>query len=294
MIVVLSFISFDEVKLISKDVFIINLAKIGKNPAQILNDKEIIIKIGLKLSAKILSILAMSEKNQIEYIKNLLIRTSNTNRSMVYTILTSMILQSDQSLFLPKGLKTKIIENLNSLENESPAIYSHTISKILKEMERDGVIQNIKTKKEIKNHGYSPDFKNKRSDEGGYPSIYIRSPTIQDYKKILNNSNAMHEINQLVKEYGMLDQFYNLLCKSFLESMISNPDQLRKSLELMNKNMGSPLDNTQANFSNWYSMIEGAKLLSKNEIKHLSTNFVNNIIDNPNSFLYICLLIDST
>jgi hypothetical protein len=169
------------------------------------NNKDIIIKIGLKLCAKILSILEMSEKNQIEYIKNLLIRTSNTNRSIVNTILTSIILQNDQALFLPKDLKTKIIENLNSLGNESTAIYSYNISKILKEMERDGVIQNIKTKKEIKNHGFSHDFKNKKSDEGGYPSIYIRSPTIEEYNRILNNSNAMHEINQLVKEYGKLD-----------------------------------------------------------------------------------------
>jgi hypothetical protein len=260
----------------------------------LLNDKEKInIKIGLKISAKILSILGMSEKNQIEHIKNLLIRTTNTNRSSVYTILTSMILQSDQSLFLPKGLKTTIIENLNSLENESPAIYSYNITKILKEMERDGVIQNIKTKKEIKNHGYSHDFKNKRSDEGGYPSIYIRSPTIQDYKKILNNSKAMHEINQLVKEYGKLDQFYNLLCKSFLESMISNPDEIRKLLELVNKSIGSPLDETEANFSNWNSMVEGAKLSSEKEIEDLCREAVNNFIDNPNSFIFICFLIGS-
>jgi hypothetical protein len=75
--------------------------------------------------------------------------------------------------------------------------------------------------------------------------------------------------------------------------MISNPDELKKSLELMNKNMGSPLDTTEANLSNWDSMVEGAKLLSKNEIKDLPTDFVNNTIDNPNSFLYVCLLIDS-
>jgi hypothetical protein len=283
-----------EVKLISKDVFIINLTKKGKNPVQFSNkDTELITTIGLQLSAKILSILEMSEKNQIEYIKNLLIRSSKTNHSIIHTIITSIILQSDQSLFLPKDIKIKIIENLNSLENESSKIYSYNISKILKEMERDNVVQNIKTKKEIRNHGFSKGFKNKKSEEGGYPSIYILSPNIQEYKRILNNQKAIDRINQLLKKYGKLDQFYSLLCESLLKTIISNPDEIRKSLELMNKNMGSPLDNTEANFSNWNSMIEGAKLLSEKEINDLCKDSVNNFIDNPNSFLYICLLIGS-
>jgi hypothetical protein len=269
------------------------LTKKGKNPPQFLKkNHDIIIKISLQLSAKILSILEMSEKNQIEYIKNLMIGSSKTNRSIIHTIITSMILQSDQSLFLPKDIKTKIIENLHALENESSTVYSYNISKVLKEMERDDVLQNIRTKKEIKKHGFSPDFKTKRSDEGGYPSIYISSPTIEEYKRILNNSNAIQEINQIVKRYGKLDQFYNLFFQSLLETMISNSNELRKSLELMNKNMGSPLDSTEANFSNWNSMIEGAKLLSEKEKEDLCTDFINYMIDSPNSFVFICFIID--
>ena len=75
--------------------------------------------------------------------------------------------------------------------------------------------------------------------------------------------------------------------------MISNPDELRKPLELVNKSIGSPLDETEANFSNWNSMVEGAKLLSEKEMQDLPKNAVNNVINNPNSFLFICFLIGS-
>ena len=249
---------------------------------------KLITTIGLKLSAKILSILNVSEKNQVEYIKNLLIRISKTNHSIANTIVTSMIIQDDQPLYLPKDIKTKIIERLSSLENESSTIYSYNISKILKEMERDNVLQNIKTKKEIKNHGFSKDFKTKRSEEGGYPSIYIRSPTIEEYERILNNSNGIHKINQMIKEYGKLDQFYGLICKVFMQMMINKSEELRKSLELVNNSIGYSAD-----FSSWDIAVSVAKQLSVEETKELCTNFVNNMINNPNSLAFICLMIDS-
>jgi hypothetical protein len=148
---------------------------------------------------------------------------------------------------------------------------SHNFSKILSEIEKDGVLKNVKSIKEIRNRGFSKDFKNKRSEDGGYPSIHILSPTIKEYKRILDNPNDIAKINHLLKKYGKLDQFYSLIIQSLLKSMISNPDEIRKALQLMNKSIGSPLDNTEANFSNWNSMVEGAKLSSEKEIEDLST-----------------------
>lgn len=109
----------------------------------------------------------------------------------------------------------------------------------------------------------------------------------------MDNQNSINKINQLLKKYGKLNQFYTLLVQSFLKSMISNSDEIRKPLQLMNKSIGSPLDNTEANFSNWNSMVEGAKLSSKKEIEDLTKDAVNNLINNPNSLLLLCLLIDS-
>ena len=279
--------------LIFKDVFIINLAKKGKNPAQLSSeDNKFIIGIAIQISIKIDDILKMA-KFQEDSIEKLLISSSNSKENILNMIITSMVLQNDKDLlYLPIHIKNKVIEILSSLGNESSKIYSYDISKKLKEMERDGVTLNIKTKKEIKNLGFSKDFKNKKSEAGGYPSIYIPSPNIKEYKRILNNPNAIDKINQLLKEYAKLDQFYSLICRSCLKMMITNPDELRKSLELMNKSIGSPLDSTEANFSNWNSIIEGAKLLSEKETKDLCTNFVNNTIDNPNSFVFICFIID--
>ena len=68
------------------------------------------------------------------------------------------------------------------------------------------------------------------------------------------------------------------------KSMISNPDEIIKPLQLMNKSIGSPLDNTEANFSNWNSMVEGAKLSSEKEIEDLCREAVNNFIDKPKQF----------
>ena len=294
MIVVLSFISFDEVKLISKDVFIINLTKIGKNPAQFsLKDEEILQGIVIRISAKIETILEIS-KIQENYIEKLLISISKTKENILHTVISSIFLQNNKKkIYLPRNLKDKVIEILTSLGKESSAIYSHNISKILNEMEKDGLLKNIKTKKEIRNHDFLKEFKNKRSEEGGYPSIHILSPTIEEYKKILDNPNSINKINHLLKKYGKLDQFYSLIVPSLLESMISNPDEIRKPLELVNKSIGSPLDETEANFSNWNSMVEGAKLSSEKEIEDLCREAVNNFINNPNSFIFICFLIGS-
>jgi hypothetical protein len=272
----------------------LNLAKIGKNPAQFSSeDDEIILGISMQISAKIMTILEISN-SQEGYIEKLLISINKTKKNILNAIISSIILQNDKEpIYLPKNLKDKVIEILTSLGKESSTIYSHNISKMLNEIEKDGILNNVKTKKEIKNLGFSKDFKNKRSEDGGYPSIHLLSPTIKEYKRILDNPNAIDKINQLLKKYGKLDQFYSLIIQSLLKSMISNPEEIRKPLQLMNKSIGSPLDKTEANFSNWNSMVEGAKLSSEKEIEDLCREAINNFIDKPNNFLYICFLIGS-
>jgi hypothetical protein len=117
----------------------------------------------------------MTKKNQEDYITKFLVHISKSAHSISNTIITSMILQDDkQPFYLPNEIKEKVVEKLNSLDNESSTIYSYNISKILKEMEKDGLLENIKTKKEIKNHGFSKVFKGKRffSCNWGFHCMY--------------------------------------------------------------------------------------------------------------------------
>ena len=116
------------------------------------------------------------------------------------------------------------------------------------------------------------------------------TPNIKEYKRILDNPYAIEQINQLLKKYGKLDQFYALMGEAVIKMMITVPEEL-KSLELFSKNICSPLDGTETVFSYWNTAVARAKELSENEIKDLYTDFANSMADNPNSLGFICFII---
>jgi len=265
------------------------LAKKGKNPARsVKQDEEIILDMIIRLTARIQTIIEYSNDNE-DYIEHLILNPNKNKERAINTMASLMILQGDKDFFSPKEMREKIIEILNSISFDSNIIYPYHITKILHELENDGLLENIKTKKKIKESGFSKDFKKSGAGEG-YPSLYHISPNIKEYVRVLKNENNIKRINEYLKKYTNLNQFYNLFYEAFMKMMISNSNELRKLLELIAKSIGYPLDGTP-DLSNWDIAVKEMKKISDNDRKKFCSDFVNKMINSPNNLVYICFLI---
>lgn len=271
----------------------INLSKKSKNRAQFSSkDQEIILNIVIKLVARIQMIIELSNSNK-DYIQHLVLNSSKNKQRTIHTIASLMTLQGIKDYFLPQEMRKKIIDTLNSISFDTHNIHPYVITKILHELQDDALLENIRTKKRIKENGFSKHLKELRSEGGGYPSLYSTSHNIKEYRRILGNENAIKKINEDLKKCIDLNQFYTLICEAFMKIMISNSnsDELRKTLELIAKTIGYPVDKTPADFSNWDMAVEGARGLSDEQRKNLCSDFVTNMMNNPNSLVLICFVI---
>ena len=268
--------------LILIEVFILNLAKKGKNPAQFSNeDEETILDIVIKLAGSIRTIIEFQNSNN-DYIEELILNTNKNQKRTIHTITSLMVLQENKDVYLPKLMREEVVNILDSLNRNSKNIYSYHMTKICNELERDGLFNHIKTKKRIKEAGFSKSYKEGKSDEGGFPSIYLLSPSIKQYDKVLKNKNAVKKINQYLQKYGYLKQFYYIVCESFMKMFISNSEDLRQIFKMINS-VNTHITEKPADFSNWDNQVSGAMEYSDIERKELCNEFVNNMIENPNS-----------
>ena len=94
-----------------------------------------------------------------DYLENLIMDINKNKQKFLHTLTSLMVLQENKKFYLPKQIKEKVIETLTSINKDPKSINSYHITKILRELANDGILENIKTKKKIKESGLSKDFR---------------------------------------------------------------------------------------------------------------------------------------
>ena len=135
------------------------------------------------------------------------------NLLRVFTTLILRNINNEKGMY-PKQIKkeiTKISKELYKKSQEDFLANSSNLSKVLKEVEDVEIIFSIIGKKKIKEQ--SPKSIPRKSKAGMYQEERLEGPpvvkkltgTVEDYKKILSNPQALDSINNNLIKYGKLE-----------------------------------------------------------------------------------------
>jgi len=165
------------------------------------------------------------------------------------------------------------------------------LSKVLKEFEDAGIIFSIIGKKEIKKR--SPKSVPRKPKDSMYEERRLEGPpvvkkltaTVQDYKTILSNPQALDLINTRLRKHGILKKAYDLISKNAFYAFKKGDVKMYDFLETF-KELFPDLDPSVIPDSKVFR--EGIKAAERKTMERMRKELVQHLLNTPiNSIFFI-------
>ncbi|MGC1134230.1 MAG: hypothetical protein WA941_15495 [Nitrososphaeraceae archaeon] len=198
--------------------------------------------------------------------------------SVAYVIKLPSLYQ-DQGRFTSE-IKEEIAKMLSE-EHQQDLLYNESLmSKVLKNFENDDVISRIGWDKDINSQsstGTSRKPKAKRLKRKGPHTISKLTKTVEDYKRVLTNPNALDLINRRLLKYGLLKEMYSTIIRESFHVFKVGDKDFYDNLKIF-RELFPNVDSTSLPDPKFQ---EQFKALSDTEREYLQQQTINHFIDNP-------------
>lgn len=161
-----------------------------------------------------------------------------------------------------------------------------TLTKVLNEFVNVGILEPIKTKKEIKNKSPKSISRKPKAGEGrrvGYPIIYKLEGTIEDYKKILSNPQAVSLIHERLLKHGILREAYDLFSKNVFYVFKKGDKKLYDFLKMFSE-LFPNIDRNTIPDSDLFQ--QAINLAGEEELEELRKVMVRYLLENPYASIF--------
>jgi hypothetical protein len=255
------------------------------------NKERIITNITLAITLEINGYL---ENRKEDTIGDLAIDFKNIMRSPKNLAFIAVLLNMKDYV----GKKTPEFEEFNKqiagfLKDKAEFHLSQpTLSKTLIKLEKNGLLNRIKGKQNIKTK--FPDLysrgRGKSEKKSGFPVVYKFTDNVIDYVKVLDDPKALERINQNLSSYNeLLCKFYQAAFSDMLDLIAENRDPLIFELFSLST---KPLAKSQIpTESDWTLFRTELAKISKVERERHANDMANSLLQNPQSklFFLFCL-----
>lgn len=210
---------------------------------------------------------------------------ANITRAITGLVLANII--NEKGAYREMVKKT-IIETSPTLFKRSQEIFlanPSNLSKILREFEDAGISFRLTGKKEIKKESpNSVQRKNKAEPYERKKIVLIKlKPTVEEYKKMLSNRQALDLINNTLRKYRLLEKTYDLILENAFYAFKQGDDKWYDFLQAF-KVMLSGSDQNAIPDSRLFR--KGFNLLGNNELEELRKGLVQRLLDTPISSVF--------
>jgi hypothetical protein len=258
------------------------------------HETEIIEQIIITLAIMLDNIIK-DYKNPEQTMKDYLeINSSETNLLRVFTALILGNINNERGMYLGE-IREEISKLLYKKSQEDFLANSANLSKVLKEFGDIEITFSITGKKKIKELspkstvGRKPKVR-MYQEEGpeGPPVVKKLTDTVEDYKKILSNPQALHFINNKLIKYAKLEEAYNLIVDNAFSFFKKGNEDAYKFLDafkvLFHNDTNAIMDtNTMPDRKLFREAINSR---TEQELEELKEQFVRHLMENPSNSVF--------
>jgi hypothetical protein len=162
-----------------------------------------------------------------------------------------------------------------------------TLRKILKILENDGIVLNIRGKKNVKHYVGRNIIKQQKDEDskrgGGQYSAYKRTSNVQDLLDVLSNPVALQIIHRAFTSSNYLDillrKYFKLLFEN-LTYILSKDDEKTQTLpKAFHMTMPIRTDDSDLAISDLHRVVPYIKKFDRKTLDRLGDEFANNLME---------------
>jgi hypothetical protein len=277
------------------------MCDVGKNYAQLtVEDKETINQILIICGAQ-LSKLIDSHPDPKRYSKKVL-KYIQSKKNIAFVLLFLNLKNMEFSRpYTSNELNKKLAKDIgynteqqtiiadfkNELDNNKRYLKPSTMSKALKTLQQEGLLLNIRGKREAK-HIRSLRGKRKSKEystfaRGGYISYHELSLDVDRLKKVMSKPKAVEVIHNSLKKSGWLHKYLKLLIKDSFYIVRNSKEQDNSMYELVKG--ANPY--IQSGRSSWKSFRKYLLSLDDQQLEQAAEKLAIHTMKNPNGLHYV-------
>lgn len=175
------------------------------------------------------------------------------------------------------------------MEESEAYLNSPALSKILRRLNEEKMLDNIKGKDDVKRliprvirrKKFSKDPKPQ-----GYFSFHKVTDEVEKYQRILSNPLALKHITDRLKNFGLLERAYTIIARNYNYAMMNSDERTEKFFR-MGINAAAP--NLNQTDSDWEAVKDHLRSLDENQLNTLINEFVHEVSNNPSGYLFLIL-----
>jgi hypothetical protein len=184
----------------------------------------------------------------------------------------------------PQGINKEIAKKL--AQQSETYLKPSALSKLLKDLEERGVLDNIRGKKKVKQQILHMNRRSKYLEKPqGYHSYYKTTDEVEKYKQVLSDPLALEYINERLKNSGLLRPACLYVGKSAIHAIRYGNERTEKFLR-MTMNAAAP---GAFSDSQWTTFKEALGSVDENELNNLINGFADYMLANPNGYAFLVL-----
>lgn len=217
--------------------------------------------------------------------KSLLQQSSKMASSLQYQTTVAYVIKlfslyHDQGRF-PSEIKNEIAKLLSEKHQKDLLKNESLMSKVQKNFDDDGVTFRIRGNNNIKAQlptGTSKKPKAKMLRRVGAHTISKLTRTVEDYKRVLSNPNALDLINCTLLKYPLLKETYSAIIRESFHAFKVGDEDLYNNLKMF-RELFPNIDDDPISYSKLFQ--EKIRVLSDTEMENLQQQAITYLIDNP-------------